>query len=138
LVVLMGCTSPQETTPPVEDGRQLVQVSGAQRAVVKQVMRQNLETLNAVLEASGRQDLAQVRALAAAAAAAPGPGRVDPTLRPLLPDAWRAMGKDVHRGWGELAKLTSQPVPVHVVTAQVAQVTAACVACHKQYVIALP
>ena len=131
----MGCSSPQEATAPGGDGRQLLQVSAAQRLVIKQVMRQNLETVQAVLAASARQDFAQVHALAAAAASAPGPGRQDPTLRPLLPSAWRAMGKEVHGGWGEVAELTRQPVPAHVVVGQVAQVMGACVSCHKQYVI---
>jgi hypothetical protein len=139
-VGILGCSgAPEpEAVEVSEDGRQVVHISREQRVLVKAVMRQNLETVHAVLAASAEQDFGRVHALSLAAAKAQGPGSLDPTLKPRLPDAWRANGKQVHRAWGDLAKLSKRPAPAPVVAAHLAEVTAACVACHLQFVVEVP
>ena len=43
------------------------------------------------------------------------------------------MGKQVHRDWKALAKLTKEDASAAAVSAAVANVTATCVTCHTQY-----
>ena len=134
LLLGLGCVSePVHDWVADDDSRRVVSVSAKQRAVVKQVMRGNLETVQAVLTAAGTSDLKAVHRLARTAAQAPGPGTVEPTLKPLLPDEWRMMGKQVHRDWKALAKLTKEDASAAAVSAAVANVTATCVTCHTQY-----
>ena len=116
-----------------DDTRLVVTVSPMQRAVVKQVMRENLERVQSVLAAAGAGDRETVHRLSKEAVITPGPGGTEPTLRPLLPDEWRAMGKELKGDWKALAELTRAGGSPNEITAGVARVTAHCVTCHKQY-----
>jgi len=98
--------------------------------VISEVMRGNLRALNALHEAAGRGDLDAVTRIAAEAAETPGPARRSPTLKAVLPDAWRLQGRQVHDGLREIAKAPGDPAQVH---ARLADVTAGCVACHASY-----
>lgn len=112
----------------VEDWRTVVHVNTYEYAIVSDVMRANLRAVHQILDAASRQDRTAVARLAQQAADTPGPARRSPSLAAKLPPQWRPMGREVHDQFRSLADAAADPQAN--LDGHLAQLTAACLACH--------
>ena len=126
----------EETATAPEDGRQAVPVTLVQAEAVRTVMRENLVTLQQIQSAMAQEDWELAAKVAAEASEAPGPGGLVPSLRKVLPKEWRALGREVHDGLGEVATALNNGATAAEVQAHMARVSASCVACHSGYRLA--
>jgi len=101
--------------------------------MVGEVMRENLVSLQRILDATGRGERTEAADIAEEASRQPGVGRRDPVLRPTLPDGWRAYGRTVHRGLGEVADSLRNEGSADELPQGLSRVMAACVGCHLTY-----
>lgn len=122
--------TPRVVAPP-DDAREGIVVTLEEREVALGVMRENLDGLHGIVQAMAEGDRTRVAARARAAAELPGPARRSASLRAKLPDGWRALGKQVDSGFGELAEAAATPDAD--LAGPLSQATAACVACHARY-----
>ena len=112
----------------VDDGRTMVRVTADEYDIVGGVMRDNLRSVHQLLDAAARDDRAAVARLAQHAADTPGPARRSPSLAAKLPPQWRPMGREVHDQFRSLADAAADPQAN--LDGHLAQLTAACLACH--------
>jgi hypothetical protein len=130
----LALLSPEEGEfVPADEARELLAVTPAEREIVREVMRENVVSLNGVLAALEAGDLEAAARLSREASEAPGPGRRDPALRERLPEAWLGMGKQVHRGYKDLARRLEGGATAGDAVGALSGVTAACVSCHATY-----
>jgi len=127
-----GSSAPPASSQAASDPRTTIRVTAAEREVVREVMRANVVSLHAVLQAQADGDLAAVARHAREASVTPGPAARMDSLKQKLPPQWRDMGRQVHVTFAAIAdRATTEGTAV--VTAQLAQNMAACVACHSSF-----
>ncbi len=138
LLVLAGpaaaADGPHAHSSPVADGRAVLELSPAERAMILEEMRLFLAGVQGMIGALGQQDMA------AAAEAARGMGRkmvheVPPALRAKLPLEFRQIGSSVHGDFDQIA-LDAETLkdPGHTL-GQLSATLQKCVACHAAYQI---
>lgn len=119
------------------DVRQPVVVPAPARESVLAEMRQMLEALNGVLEASAPFDRAAVRE-----AALSGGTRIavdmDPAMARRLPDAFVRLGSSTHEDFDALAEAVGEGAPRDSVLSRLADLTGKCVSCHAAYRLETP
>ncbi len=119
------------------DRRTAVVVPAPARRTVLAEMRQMLEALNGVLEASAPFDRAAVRE-----AALSGGTRIavdmDPAMARRLPEAFVRLGSSTHEDFDALAEAVGQGAPRDTVLTRLSALTGKCVSCHAAYRLETP
>ena len=119
---------------PGPDGRAVLELSPAERAMILDEMRLFLDGVANMTGALGRQDMP------AAAEAARALGRkmthdVPPALRAKLPPAFRQLGFSVHRDFDQIALDADSLKDVSHSLSQLSATLQKCVSCHSTYQI---
>lgn len=117
---------------PAPDDRRAIAVTAAEREVVLEVMRGNVDSLHAVLAAQAAGDGAGVATAARQAADTPGPAARLASLKRKLPPEWRELGQQVDAGFAAAAD-AGAAANSQGVTEALASTTAACAACHAGF-----
>jgi hypothetical protein len=121
---------------PGPDGRTVLELSPAERAMILEEMRLFLDGVEKMTGALGRQDMSAV------AEAAHGMGQkmthdVPPALRAKLPPAFRQLGFSVHRDFDQIALDADSLKDVSHSLNQLSATLQKCVSCHSAYQIRL-
>lgn len=115
-----------------QDRRTPIPVPEPARQTVLAEMRQMLEALHGVLDASVPFDRAAVQE-----AALSGGTRIavdmDPAMARRLPEAFVRLGSSVHEDFDALAAAADEGAPRDSLLARLSAMTSKCVACHVQY-----
>lgn len=119
---------------PGPDGRTVLELSPAERAMILEEMRLFLDGVANMTGALGRQDMP------AAAEAARALGQkmthdVPPALRAKLPPAFRQLGFSVHRDFDQIALDADSLKDVSHSLNQLSATLQKCVSCHSAYQI---
>lgn len=135
VVVVGGWSWSRGNDPPEAEpsnGRTMLELRPDEHETLQSTMRHNVEALDSFLRAWSEGDRA---AMAAAARSIPAdtPAMRTPSLRQSLPPEWRALGDVVHRELDTLATDLDAGLPDAEIPGRLAEVTAACVACHRQF-----
>lgn len=128
---------PQHTPAASHDGRAILALTPAERAMILEEMRMFLDGVQKLTGALGHQDMQ------AAAAAARGMGQkmvheVPPALRAKLPQEFRQLGFSVHREFDQIALDADSLKDVSYTLNQLSSTLQKCVACHATYQIRTP
>ena len=129
-----AAADPHAHAAPVADGRAVLELTAAERAMILEEMRMFLAGVQGMIGALGREDMP------AAAEAARGMGQkmvheVPPALRAKLPLEFRQLGFSVHREFDQIAlDADSLKDPGHTLN-QLSATLQKCVACHAAYQI---
>lgn len=132
VVVLVASSAALGQGPTPSDPRQRVSVEPAAREMVLAEMRRMLESVNGILSGVAQGDLGAVERAARAAGTAIAVD-VDPGVMAQLPQAFRALGMATHRAFDALADRTARGGTREDAIADLARITASCVACHATY-----
>lgn len=122
---------------PLHDGRAVLQLDPAERAMILEEMRLFLDGLQKMTQALGKQDMQ------ATADAARGMGmkmvhEVPPELRAKLPLEFRQLGFSVHREFDQIAMDADSLKDVSYSLNQLSATLQKCVSCHATYQIRSP
>lgn len=122
---------------PEADRRTAIVVPAPAGRTVLAEMRQMLEALNGVLEASAPYDRAAVRE-----AALSGGTRIavdmDPAMARRLPKAFVRLGSSTHEDFDALAEVVGEGAPRDTVLTRLSALTDKCVSCHAAYRLETP
>lgn len=123
--------------PLEDDPRQPIVVPEPARQTVLWEMRQMLEAVNGVLEASVPFDRPAV-----AEAALSGGTRIavdmDPAMAERLPEAFVRLGSSTHVDFDDLAEIVEGGASRDTVLSRLSALTAKCVSCHANYRLETP
>lgn len=117
---------------PTSDDRQAVPVSEATRNFVLAEMRGMLASIQGITEAIARRDWRS----AIDAAGKTGLQAFEAMPKPImmeLPQDFRAMGRETHMAFDEVAKAASATPDASAVSAKLSDALQFCVACHQTY-----
>ena len=127
----------QAPTGQAADTRQPVVVPAAARRTVLAEMRQMLEALNGVLDATVPFDREAVREAALSGGTRIAVDR-DPAMAKRLPEAFVRLGSSTHRDFDALAEAVAEGAPRDSVLSRLSRLTARCVSCHASYRLETP
>lgn len=116
------------------DSREIIWLSGAERAALMSEMRQFLSTSQQILEASLAEDMKKVEQLARPV----GIKLMKDTpasLKDKLPAGFTQLGPQAHLGFENIADEASGLGDKTIILQQLADLQKNCVACHAQYQI---